>query len=67
MNRIGLVGIGQNEGQRLRQYLVSVVGKVGQMVDVASSSIDSSVRIVRSLGLDVVELGYTLYSTSRAP
>ena len=56
MNRIGLVAIGRNEGQRLRQCLLSALGKVALIVYVDSGSTDGSVELARSLGVDVVEL-----------
>lgn len=56
MSRIGLVAIGRNEGQRLHQCLLSVIGKVAQIVYVDSGSTDGSVELARSLGVDVVEL-----------
>lgn len=56
MNQIGLVAIGRNEGQRLRQCLLSVIGKVGWVIYVDSGSTDGSVELARSLGVDVVEL-----------
>ena len=56
LNRIGLVAIGRNEGQRLRQCLLSALGKVALIVYVDSGSTDGSVELARSLGVDVVEL-----------
>ena len=56
MSAIGLVAIGRNEGERLRQCLQSVVGKVDHVVYVDSGSTDDSVNLARSLGVTVVEL-----------
>lgn len=56
MNRIGLVAIGRNEGQRLLKCLLSAIGKVARIVYVDSGSTDGSVSLARSLGVDVVEL-----------
>lgn len=56
MNRIGLVAIGRNEGQRLLKCLLSAIGKVALIVYVDSGSTDGSVELARSHGVDVVEL-----------
>jgi len=56
LSAIGLVAIGRNEGERLRQCLQSVVGKVDHVVYVDSGSTDDSVNLARSLGVTVVEL-----------
>lgn len=67
MNRIGLVVIGRNEGERLRQCLLSVVGKVARIVYVDSGSTDGSVELARSLGVDVVELDLSIpFTAARA-
>ena len=50
------MAIGRNEGERLRQCLQSVVGKVDHVVYVDSGSTDDSVNLARSLGVTVVEL-----------
>jgi len=56
VNRIGLVAIGRNEGERLHQCLLSAIGKVTRIVYVDSGSTDGSVELARSLGVAVVEL-----------
>ena len=56
IKQLGLVVIGRNEGELLRQCLRSVLGKVANIVYVDSGSTDSSVQIAHSLGIDVVEL-----------
>jgi GT2 family glycosyltransferase len=67
MNRIGLVAIGRNEGQRLRQCLLSALGKVALIVYVDSGSTDGSVELARSLRVDVVELDLsTPFTAARA-
>ena len=67
MNRIGLVAIGRNEGQRLRQCLLSVKGSVALIVYVDSGSTDGSAELARSLGADVVELDLsTPFTAARA-
>ena len=67
MKQVGLVAIGRNEGQRLRQCLLSVVGKVAHVVYVDSGSTDGSVELARSLLVDVVELDLSLpFTAARA-
>jgi glycosyltransferase involved in cell wall biosynthesis len=56
MNRIGLVIIGRNEGQRLQKCLLSAISELQQIVYVDSGSTDSSVDFARSLKVDVIEL-----------
>ncbi|MDP8964232.1 MAG: glycosyltransferase, partial [Cyanobacteriota bacterium] len=56
MKQVGLVAIGRNEGKRLHQCLLSVVGKVAHVVYVDSGSTDGSIELARELGVDVVEL-----------
>ena len=67
MNNIGLVAIGRNEGERLRQCLLSVVGKVAQVVYVDSGSTDGSVELATSLDVSVVELDLSIpFTAARA-
>lgn len=67
MTRVGLVVIGRNEGERLRQCLNSVTGKVARIVYVDSGSTDGSIELARSLGVDVVELDLsTSFTAARA-
>lgn len=67
VNRIGLVAIGRNEGQRLHQCILSVIGQVSAIVYVDSGSTDGSVELVRSLGADVVELDRSIpFTAARA-
>ena len=54
--QIGVVAIGRNEGERLRQCLESVVGRVAKVVYVDSGSTDGSVDLARSLGAEVLSL-----------
>lgn len=56
MSDLGIVVIGCNEGQRLRDCLVSVLDQGHRVVYVDSGSTDDSVTLARSLGADVVEL-----------
>jgi GT2 family glycosyltransferase len=67
LKRVGLVVIGRNEGDRLRQCLLSVMGKVAHIVYVDSGSTDGSIELARSLGVDVVELDLsTPFTAARA-
>jgi glycosyltransferase involved in cell wall biosynthesis len=56
LRKVGVVAIGRNEGERLRQCLESVVGIVRQIVYVDSGSTDGSVEMARAMGVDVIEL-----------
>ncbi len=57
-DRIGIVVIGRNEGERLVRCLESVRGQ-GRVVYVDSGSTDGSVERARGLGGEVVELDMT--------
>ncbi|MBD2777909.1 glycosyltransferase family 2 protein [Iningainema tapete] len=66
MTLIGVVIIGRNEGNRLRDCLLSVLGK-GRIVYVDSGSTDGSVALARSLNVDVVELDLSIpFTAARA-
>lgn len=63
----GVVAIGRNEGERLRQCLQSVAGKVACVVYVDSGSADGSVAMARSMGVLVVELDMSVpFTAARA-
>jgi GT2 family glycosyltransferase len=63
----GVVAIGRNEGERLRQCLQSVIGKVAGVVYVDSGSADGSVAMARSMGVLVVELDMSVpFTAARA-
>ncbi|MFP4296322.1 MAG: glycosyltransferase [Spirulinaceae cyanobacterium] len=67
MSSLGLVAIGRNEGDRLRQCLQSVRDTVETVVYVDSGSTDGSVEMARSLGVEVVELNLDLpFTAARA-
>lgn len=67
MTNVGIVAIGRNEGERLRQCLTSVVGKVARVVYVDSGSTDGSVELAVGLGVEVVELDLsTPFTAARA-
>src|SRR5688572_12553794 len=57
--KIGVVAIGRNEGERLRACLRSCVGRVAAVVYVDSGSTDGSVEMARDMGVDVVPLDLT--------
>ncbi|MEM6753550.1 MAG: glycosyltransferase [Cyanobacteria bacterium P01_C01_bin.38] len=63
---VGVVVIGRNEGNRLKQCLLSV-SKVKTVVYVDSASSDGSVELARSLGVNVVELDLSIpFTAARA-
>ncbi len=67
LNQVGLIAIGRNEGQRLRQCLLSGLGKVDCIVYVDSGSTDGSVDMARSLGVEVIELDLSIpFTAARA-
>ncbi len=67
MKKIGLVAIGRNEGQRLRECLVSATNKVARVVYVDSGSTDGSLELARAIGADTVELDLsTPFTAARA-
>lgn len=67
LQRVGLVAIGRNEGQRLTQCLQSVIGKAAHVVYVDSGSTDGSLELARSLGVEVVELDLSIpFTAARA-
>ena len=56
IKQLGLVVIGRNEGDLLRQCLLSAIAQVAHIVYVDSGSTDDSVAMARSLEIDIVEL-----------
>ncbi|MEC4806950.1 MAG: glycosyltransferase [Jaaginema sp. PMC 1079.18] len=67
MSSLGLVAIGRNEGDRLRQCLQSVRDAADTVVYVDSGSTDGSLEMARSLGVTVVELDLNLpFTAARA-
>ena len=66
-NRVGVVVIGRNEGQRLVRCLNSVRAQSGAVIYIDSGSTDGSVERARELGAKVIELDRTIpFSASRA-
>ncbi len=67
MQLIGVVVIGRNEGKRLQQCLLSVIGKETTVVYVDSGSTDTSVALAGLLGVHVVELDLSIpFTAARA-
>ena len=54
--RVGVVVIGRNEGERLKRCLRSLFGRVETVVYVDSGSTDDSVEFARSLGAQIIDL-----------
>lgn len=64
---IGVVIIGRNEGDRLKQCLLSLLTQASQIVYVDSGSTDGSVQLARSLGVEVVDLDLSVpFTAARA-
>lgn len=67
MQDLGIVVIGRNEGDRLRQSLLSIVEQVDDIVYVDSGSTDNSVLMADSLGVDVIKLDLSIpFTAARA-
>ncbi|HKS16666.1 MAG TPA: glycosyltransferase family A protein, partial [Planctomycetota bacterium] len=67
MDKVGVVVIGRNEGDRLKRCLRSVSGDGAHVVYVDSGSTDGSVAAAREAGADVVELDLsTPFTAGRA-
>lgn len=65
--RVGVVVIGRNEGERLRICLTSVLRYVQRVAYVDSGSTDASVEMARGLKVDVVELDMSIpFTAARA-
>ena len=66
-NKIGIVVIGRNEGQHIRQSLLSVINKSNDLVYVDSDSSDNSVEQAQSLEVKIISLDPTIpLSAARA-
>ncbi|MEA5573938.1 glycosyltransferase family 2 protein [Calothrix sp. UHCC 0171] len=67
LEMVGVVAIGRNEGNRLRQCLLSLQSEGVIIVYVDSGSTDDSVAFARSLGVHVIELDLTIpFTAARA-
>lgn len=64
---VGVVVIGRNEGDRLRRCLASLATQARHIVYVDSASSDDSVKLARSMGVEVVSLDMALpFTAARA-
>src|SRR5690242_12680883 len=64
--RLGVVVIGRNEGERLRRCLASITGRE-VVVYVDSGSTDGSVKMAKSMGIIVQELDLSVpFTAARA-
>jgi glycosyltransferase involved in cell wall biosynthesis len=61
---IGVVVIGRNEGDRLKQCLLSLLSQATQIVYVDSGSTDGSLELARSLGVEVFSLDLSIPFTA---
>ncbi|MEO0970455.1 MAG: glycosyltransferase [Cyanobacteria bacterium J06639_18] len=67
MALVGVVVIGRNEGNRLKESLLSALGENTTVVYVDSGSTDGSVQLAQSLGVGVVELDLSIpFTAARA-
>ncbi|MDF5713197.1 MAG: glycosyltransferase family A protein [Rhizonema sp. NSF051] len=64
MQPVGVVVIGRNEGNRLKECLLSVLSQKTTIIYVDSGSTDGSVALARSLGVHVVELDLSIPFTA---
>lgn len=64
IDKIGVVVIGRNEGERLHRCLEAVQGRASCIVYVDSGSTDGSVDLARSLGVAVHELDTSIPFTA---
>ena len=67
VERVGVVAIGRNEGERLRRCLTSAARATRRLVYVDSGSRDDSVAVARGLGAEVVILDRAIpFTAARA-
>lgn len=65
--RLGVVAIGRNEGERLRRCLESALAATSSVIYVDSGSRDDSLNMARALGVEVVELDMSVpFTAARA-
>jgi GT2 family glycosyltransferase len=65
--RAGIVVIGRNEGNRLRECLEVACGRTARLVYVDSGSTDGSVALAKSMGATIVELDTSMpFTAARA-
>ncbi|MDJ0556394.1 MAG: glycosyltransferase family A protein [Microcoleaceae cyanobacterium MO_207.B10] len=64
---IGVVAIGRNEGDRLKRCLHSIIQQTDWIIYVDSGSTDDSPQLARSLGIETVELDFSVpFTAARA-
>ncbi len=56
LSDVGVIAIGRNEGERLRQCLQSVAAQPAALIYVDSGSTDGSIELARNRGAQVIEL-----------
>ncbi len=67
LNKVGIVVIGRNEGERLERCLTSLKQHVSRTVYVDSGSTDNSVSFAKHIGCAVVELDMSIpFTAARA-
>lgn len=67
MQLVGVVVIGRNEGNRLKDCLLSVIGEQRTIVYVDSGSTDGSPSTAKTLGVNVIELDLSIpFTAARA-
>jgi glycosyltransferase involved in cell wall biosynthesis len=67
LQQVGIVIIGRNEGQNLKQCLLSALRQTPYIVYVDSGSTDGSIEMAKSLGVYVVELDLSVpFNAARA-
>ncbi len=67
LQSVGIVVIGRNEGDRLKDCLISVIGEQVTIVYVDSGSTDGSLALAKSLGVHVVKLDLSIpFTAARA-
>lgn len=62
--KVGVVAIGRNEGERLKQCLHSIIREADLIVYVDSGSTDNSPQLARCLGVETVELDSSIPFTA---
>jgi GT2 family glycosyltransferase len=67
LSNVGVVAIGRNEGERLRNCIKSVVQTASVVVYVDSGSTDNSIALARAMGVEVVEIDMSVpFTAARA-
>ncbi|MGJ0490499.1 glycosyltransferase [Methylobacter sp.] len=66
-NKLGIVIIGRNEGERLPRCIKSAIRETSVVVYVDSGSTDNSIELARQLGADIVNLDLSVpFTAARA-